>query len=94
MPRRRLTARRAQAVLDAAVLAKAPDWPETRTWHVVSGGVLLVVVTPSYGGTGRTGRNGWRWRLPDHAAAATRPEPTREKAAIAGLTAWHQQATN
>lgn len=92
MPRR-LSARQAQAVLDAAVLTKAPDWSDTRAWHVVSGDVLLVVVTPSYGGTGSTGRNGWRWRLADHAVPAPSPAPTREKAAVAGLAAWHRQAT-
>jgi hypothetical protein len=91
MTARRLTARQAQAVIDAAVLVKAPDWADTRAWHVMSSDVVLVIVTPSYGGTRR---NGWRWQVADHAAPAGQPEPTREKAAIAGLGAWRRQATH
>ena len=88
-----LSARRAREILDAAELVKAPDWRESRAWHVVSGGRLLVIVSPSYGGTGRSGRNGWQWRLAD-GPGASQPEPTREKAAVAGLAAWQRRATN
>ncbi|MFJ8345046.1 hypothetical protein ACIQ9J_01455 [Streptomyces sp. NPDC094153] len=90
---RPLSVKAARAVIDAAELVKAPDWSDTRQWHVVSGGRLLVVVSPSYGGTSRTGRNGWQWRLADAAPAKRQPEPTREKAAAAGLAAWMRRAT-
>ncbi|MFJ5151379.1 hypothetical protein ACIQCF_07285 [Streptomyces sp. NPDC088353] len=88
-----MSARAARAVIDAATLVKAPDWSESRAWHVVSGGQVLVVVSPSYGGTSATGRNGWTWRLADAAPARRQPEPTREKAAAAGLAAWMRWAT-
>jgi hypothetical protein len=89
---RPLSAKAAQAVIDAAAIVKAPDWSDTRNWHVVSGGQVLVVIEPSYGGTSRTGRNGWRWWLADLGRSNSRPEPT-EKAAIAGLLAWQRRAT-
>jgi hypothetical protein len=79
--------------MEAARLVKAPDWPETRRWHVAANGELLVVVEPSYGGTSRTGRNGWRWRLPA-GTASRQPEPTREQAAVTGLAAWQRAATS
>ncbi|WP_329215226.1 hypothetical protein OG352_06350 [Streptomyces sp. NBC_01485] len=94
MTRRPMPACAAQTVIDAAGLAKAPDWPETRHWHVVSGGHALVVIEPSYGGNSRTGRNGWNWWLADGARTRHQPEPSRDKAAIAGLAAWKRQATN
>ncbi|WP_055693403.1 hypothetical protein [Streptomyces prasinopilosus] len=93
MTHRPMSARRARAVVDAATLVKAPDWRESRCWHVVSGGAVLVVVEPSYGGTSATGRNGWTWRLPT-GGASRRRETTIEKAAIAGLAAWERWATN
>lgn len=88
-----MPARRAREVVDAAKLMKAPDWSESRRWHVIAGEEVLVVVEPSYGGTSATGRNGWRWRLAGGAASG-QPEPTREKVAIAGLAAWKRRATN
>ncbi|MFJ6559961.1 hypothetical protein ACIQMV_08770 [Streptomyces sp. NPDC091412] len=88
-----MSARRARAIIDAAALVKAPDWRESREWHVVSGGEVLVVIVPSYGGTSRSGRNGWRWRLADSPGFTSTPEPTREKAAVAGLAAWIRWAT-
>lgn len=90
---RRLTAKAARAILDAAVLEKAPDWSDTRRWHVVSGDLVLVVIEPSYGGTSGSGRNGWIWWLADGGRSVSRPEPTREKAAIAGLGAWQRRVT-
>lgn len=92
MTRRPMSARRARAVVDAAKLVKAPDHPESHCWNVVSGGEVLVVVEPSYGGTSATGRNGWRWRLPT-GSASRQTETTREKAAVAGLGAWERWAT-
>jgi hypothetical protein len=89
-----LSAAKARSAVEAAVLAKAPDWPETRHWHVTSGGKVLVVVTPSYGGTGRSGRNGWTWWLASAGPGGKPgPYPTREQAAVAGLGAWERWAT-
>lgn len=94
MTARRVSARRARAIIDAAVLVKAPDWSESRRWHVVSGDMLLVVVAPSYGGTSRTGRNGWTWWLAHLGPSGTsRLEPTREQAAARGLADWQRWAT-
>ncbi|HEY6114649.1 MAG TPA: hypothetical protein VI172_01710 [Candidatus Dormibacteraeota bacterium] len=93
MPRR-LSARRADAIIAAATLVKAPNWADTRNWHVVSDGQILVVVAPSYGGASSNGRNGWTWRLADHTTNHSEPQPTREKAAVAGLAAWKRWATN
>ncbi|HEY6117131.1 MAG TPA: hypothetical protein VI172_14360 [Candidatus Dormibacteraeota bacterium] len=92
MPRR-LSARSADAIIAAATLVKAPDWADTRNWHVVSDGQILVVVAPSYGGASSNGRNGWTWRLADHTTSQSQPQPTTEKAAVAGLDAWKRWAT-
>lgn len=87
----RLSARAARAVLDAAVLVKAPDWSESRTWLVVSGGQELAVIEPAWQ-TGR--RDGWRWRLAHSTVWNSQPEPTREKAAVAALGAWQRWTTS
>ncbi|MBL3664514.1 hypothetical protein JL475_00440 [Streptomyces sp. M2CJ-2] len=94
MTRRPMSARRARAVVVQARLVKAPDWSDTRAWHVVADDVVLVVVSPSYGGTSRSGRNKWQWRLADAAIPGSRPEPTREQAAAAGLAAWERWVTS
>lgn len=95
MTRRPMSARRARAIIEAAVLVKAPDWSDTRQWHVVSGGQLLVVVAPSYGGTSRAGRNGWTWRLASLGPSGDRRrEDTREQAAARGLADWERWATS
>jgi len=91
---RPLSARQARAVVEAARLVKAPHWPDTRAWHVVADGEVLVIVEPSYGGTSATGRNGWRWWIAGTAIPGRRPEPTREQAAVAGLAAWERWVTN
>lgn len=90
---RPLSAKAARAVTSAAAIVKAPDWADTHNWHVVSGGVVLVVVEPSYGGTSRTGRNGWNWWLADGGRTRRTPEATIQKAAVAGLLAWERRAT-
>lgn len=91
---RPLSARRARAIIDAAALVKAPDWSESRRWHVVSGEELLVVVVPSYGGTSATGRNGWRWWIADLGPSGDRRrEDTIKQAAARGLADWTRWAT-
>lgn len=91
---RPLSAKAARAVIDAAAIVKAPDWTDTRNWHVVSGGRVLVVVEPSYGGTSQSGRNGWLWWLADGGRARNPVEATIQKAAVAGLLAWERVATH
>ncbi|MFD5491596.1 hypothetical protein ACFWH4_01310 [Streptomyces sp. NPDC127091] len=93
MTRRSMSVRRARAIVVQARLEKAPDHRETHTWHVVADSMLLVVVSPSYGGTSQSGRNGWQWRLADAAIPGSRPETTREQAAAAGLAAWERWVT-
>lgn len=90
---RPLSAKAARAILDAAAIVKAPDWPDTRNWQVISGGKVLVHIEPSYGGTSRTGRNGWTWRLADGARTRHAPERTIERAAVVGLGAWQRSIT-
>ncbi|TGB13877.1 hypothetical protein [Streptomyces sp. MZ04] len=90
MTARHLSASAARTVIDAAVLEKAPDWPDTRGWQVVSAGQLLVVIEPAWrGGT----RNGWRYWVDGSSTWCRRPEPSREKAAVAGLGAWQRRVT-
>src|SRR5690606_41274813 len=91
---RRLSARRARAIIDAAERVKAPDWPESRRWHVVSSDTVLVVVAPSYGGTSATGRNGWTWWIAELGpSGGGRRETTRQQAAARGLADWERWAT-
>ena len=94
MTARRMSARRAREIRDAAGLVKAPDWSESRRWHVVSGGEVLVVVAPSYGGTSVTGRNGWRWIAALGPSGDRRREGTREQAAGRGLADWERWVTS
>lgn len=94
--RKRLTEKQAQAVIDGATLVKAPDWRETSTWHVVADdGTVLVVVRPSYGGAGRSGRDGWRQHLAELGPSGSREKwRTRQEAAAYGLMAWKRWATS
>lgn len=96
MTARRLSARRTREVIAGATLARAPDWAESRHWHVVAAdGTVLVVVAPAYGGTSRTGRRGWRYWLHDLGPGGSRDRSdTRQQAAAAGLGAWERWATN
>lgn len=57
--RKRLSQKAARAVADSARLVKGADHRETRRWDLITeDGTVLGYVEPSYGGTGRTGRNG------------------------------------
>lgn len=90
--RKRLTEKQAQAVIDGAVLVKAPDWSESRNWHVTAAkGTVLVVVSPSY----RAGRrNGWRQHLAEAGPSSSHDHwKTREEAAVQGLMAWKRWVT-
>jgi hypothetical protein len=55
----KLPKKRAQAVIDAAELVRAPDYRESHMWVLRSGDTLIGYVVPSYGGVSRSGRNGW-----------------------------------
>jgi hypothetical protein len=59
----RLPKKRAQAVIDAAELVRAPDYRDSHRWILRSGDTLIGYVVPSYGGASRSGRNGWLSRL-------------------------------
>ncbi|WP_281154712.1 hypothetical protein [Streptomyces sp. HYC2] len=59
----RLPKKQVQAVIDAAELVRAPDYRDSHTWILRSGDTLIGYVVPSYGGTSRSGRNGWVSRL-------------------------------
>lgn len=47
---------------------------------------------PSYGGTGRTGRNGWSHRLAE-SPAVSGPYKTREEAAVQCASTWIRVVT-
>ena len=93
--RRRLTEKKAREIADTATLVKAPDWSETRDWNVVAeDGTVLVVVTPSYGGASRSGRNGWKYYLAALGPSGSREHwPTRQSAAGDGVRAWIRWVT-
>lgn len=93
--RRPMSARRAREIVAGTRLVKAPTWAEDRHWHVAAeDGTVLVTVAPSYGGTSRSGRNGWRYWLTDLGPSGNRDRwTTREAAAAAGLGAWQRWAT-
>lgn len=86
----RLSPAKARAVIEAAVLVKAPTWSEDRRWHVVSGGTILVVLEPAYSGTRPAG---WGWWLYEHGPTRSSPQPTRKAAAVTGLGTWERAAT-
>lgn len=87
---RRMSARRAREIIDAAELVKAPDWADTHRWHVISGSEVLVVISPARRGTSRSS---WRWSLPSQ-ALNPQPQPTRQQAAAHGIAAWMRWATS
>jgi hypothetical protein len=93
---KRLTQKKAQELIDGAELVKAPTWSTTSQWHVVAAdGNVLVVVSPSYGGAGRTGRNGWKQHLAALGPSGSRERhTTRQTAAVQGLMAWKRWATS
>ncbi|MFE7941961.1 hypothetical protein ACFU46_32075 [Streptomyces griseoincarnatus] len=91
--RRRLSQKAARAVADSARLVKGADHRDTHRWELIAeDGTMLGYVEPSYGGTGRTGRNGWNYRLAD-SFMARGPYRTREEAALQCALAWIRVAT-
>ncbi len=94
--RRRLTQKKAREIIDGARLVKAPDWADSRAWHVVAeDGSVLVVVSPSYGGASSSGRNGWKQHVAALGPNGLREKhPTRESAAARGLQQWLSWVTS
>lgn len=92
---KRLTQKKAQETIDGAELVKAPTWSTTSAWNVVAAdGTVLVVVSPSYGGASRSGRNGWKQHLAALGPSGSRERhTTRQAAAAQGLMAWKRWAT-
>ncbi|MEU6016887.1 hypothetical protein ABZ826_23415 [Streptomyces sp. NPDC047515] len=92
---KRLTEAKARSIADGATLVKAADWSATHAWDVVAeDGTVLVIVTPSYGGGARSGRNGWKYHLASLGPSGNRDHwPTRQQAATQGLMAWMRWVT-
>lgn len=91
--RKRLSQKAARAVADSARLVKDADHRDTHRWDLIAeDGTVLGHVEPSYGGTGRTGRNGWNHRLAE-SLAASGPYRTRQEAALQCALAWIRVAT-
>ncbi|WFB82572.1 MULTISPECIES: hypothetical protein [Streptomyces] len=89
----RLSQKAARALADSANLVKDADHRDTHRWNLVAeDGTLLGHLEPSYGGTGRTGRNGWNHRLAQ-SFAVRGPYKTREEAALHCALAWVRVAT-
>ncbi|KIE24627.1 hypothetical protein LK08_23760 [Streptomyces sp. MUSC 125] len=86
----RLARKRAQAVIDAAELVRDPEHRDNHRWILRSGDTVLGYVEPSYGGTSRSGRNGWVGRL----AGLTGPRgATRDAAAVDLAMRWMRLVT-
>ncbi|WP_143660462.1 hypothetical protein [Streptomyces sp. JHA26] len=91
---KRLSQKAARATAGSARLVKAADHRDTHRWNLVTeDGTVLGHVEPSYGGTGRTGRNGWNHRLVGSFTAGGGPVRTREEAALQCALAWIRVAT-
>lgn len=89
----KLSAKKAAAVADAAELVRHPEWRENHRWILRSGETVLGYVEPSYGGTSPSGRNGWRGRLANSAAAGRDLCPTRQAAAVQLAQSWIRLVT-
>ena len=91
--RKRLTQKAARAIADSAQLVKDPGHRDNHRWNVVADdGTVLGHVEPSYGGTSRSGRNGWKYRLRD-SFGGHGPYKTREQTAVHCALAWVRVAT-
>lgn len=91
--RKRRSQKAARAVADSASLVKNADHRDNHRWDLVAeDGTVLGHVEPSYGGTGRTGRNGWNYRL-GKSFVGGGPCRTREDAAVQCALAWIRAAT-
>lgn len=91
--RKRLTEKAARAIADTAQLVKDPNHRENHRWNLVAAnGTVLGHVEPSYGGTGQSGRNGWKHRG-DSTFVGSGPYKTRDEAAVQCALSWIRAAT-
>jgi hypothetical protein len=91
--RKRMSRKAALAVADSAQLVKDADHRDNHVWHVVAeDGTVLGHVEPSYGGTSRSGRNGWAYRTAE-SSVSKGPHPTRDAAGIQCSLAWVRGVT-
>ncbi|AWI31241.1 hypothetical protein [Streptomyces tirandamycinicus] len=86
----KLAQNKARAVVNAAELVRHPDHRENHQWILRSGDTVLGYVEPTYGGTSRSGRNGWTGRL---GGIAGRRCTTRDAAALDLAERWIRVVT-
>lgn len=86
----KLARKKARALVDAAELVRHPEHRDNHCWILRSGDTVIGYVEPTYGGTSRSGRNGWTGRLGSH------PGPrcgTRDQAAVDLAARWVRLVT-
>ncbi|MEV0926905.1 hypothetical protein AB0I99_17565 [Streptomyces spongiicola] len=86
----KLAQNKARAVVNAAELVRHPDHRENHRWILRSGDTVLGYVEPTYGGTSRSGRNGWTGRL---GGISGRRCTTRDAAALDLAERWIRVVT-
>ncbi|MCX4538994.1 hypothetical protein [Streptomyces sp. NBC_01669] len=59
----KLAMKKARAIAGAAEPVRHPEHRDNHRWILRSGDTVIGYVEPSYGGTSRSGRNGWTGRL-------------------------------
>jgi hypothetical protein len=92
--RKRLSQKAARAAADSAQLVKDPGHRENHRWNLVADDeTVLGHIEPSYGGTGRTGRNGWKYRGADTFRVGGGPYKTRDEAAVQCALSWMRLVT-
>ncbi|MGW5124553.1 hypothetical protein ACWEQ7_10955 [Streptomyces sp. NPDC004069] len=86
----KLAKKKAHAVVDAAKLVRHPEQRDNHGWILRSGDTVIGHVEPTYGGTSRSGRNGWTGRLGIHPGPRCR---TRDEAAVDLAARWIRLVT-
>lgn len=75
-------------------MVKHPDHRENHRWIVqADDGTVLGYVDPSYGGTSRSGRDGWIGRTAEAVATTGGRQKTRQDAAVQVAMAWVRVVT-
>ena len=87
----RLARKKALAIADAAALVRDPGYRDNHRWILRSADTVLGWVEPSYGGTSRSGRNGWVGCLT--VGSPGRRSTTRDGAAVDLAVRWVQVVT-
>ncbi|MFD6327701.1 hypothetical protein ACFWOL_33905 [Streptomyces sp. NPDC058442] len=86
----KLAPKKARAFVDAAELVRHPEHRENHQWILRSGDTIIGSVEPTYGGTSRSGRNGWTGRLGGSPGRRCR---TRDEAAVDLAARWIRTVT-